>query len=293
MDLIINYSPSSSDFSLDQIERLITLSYDEVSEEYISSGRQNILDEQTYYPYFQIKSNYPEKIHFSSSIRQRTNFMTGEAIRDSNQNPIPVNVHSRLIKDDTGNFIGHIYSVVSASNVLDVVDELSDSNKPAILTNRAGSLFYSKKTLTFTEVTGYYETILEAGFDTTTVDRDGYQGEITIYRQIAIDIDQSQTLLIAKVLPRNVIFRSLQNVILQAILTLIVSVSLATVLALVVTRSLTKRLRMISEAADQISKGKLEDVKLDLNGSDELANLNRSFYRMTKSLKIYLKDEEE
>ncbi|MHA1332121.1 MAG: HAMP domain-containing protein, partial [Candidatus Hodarchaeales archaeon] len=241
--------------------------------------------------YVETKSFYTSKLHFSSSIRQYTNFMTGEAIRDKNQNPIPVNVHSRLIASENGTFIGHIYSIVSASWILDLIDELSDPKKPAIITNREGTIFYSDKELAFTEVTGYYKTILEAGFDTISVDRTGYQEEITIYRQIAIDIEQNQTLLIARVLPRNTILESFQKALIQGILTLIISTSLATVFAYITTKTLTSRIQQVTIAAEQISRGDF-GVKLDLNGSDELARLSRTFDRMTKSLKVYIRDEE-
>ena len=43
-------------------------------------------------------------------------------------------------------------------------------------------------------------------------------------------------------------------------------------------------MRQVSEAVEQVSKGNFS-VKLDTNGTDELARLNRSFIQMTKSLK--------
>ncbi|MHA1971710.1 MAG: HAMP domain-containing protein [Candidatus Hodarchaeales archaeon] len=290
LDSIKQFSSENSTDS-DRLDRLVTFTYSDASSTFQLSGVQNILNIQNYYPYLEVKSYYNSKQHFSSSIRQYTNFMTGEAIRDLNQNPIPVNVHSRLIQSENGSYIGHIYSIVSASWILDLIDQLSDPKKPAIITNREGTVFYSDKTLVFTEVTGYYKTILEAGFDTISVDHSGYQDEITIYRQIAIDIEKNQTLLIARVLPRNTIFDAFQKALVQGILTLIISTSLATVFAYIVTKSLTLRIQKVTLAAEQISKGDF-GVKLDLNGSDELARLSRTFDRMTKSLKVYIKDEE-
>jgi len=248
LDLIESFNPST-DLSSDQLARLATATIDFDSDMYLTSGEQNILNLQSYYPYLQIKSFYPDKEHFSSSIRQMTNFMTQEAIRDENQKPVPVIVHSQLIKEST-DYIGCIYSVVSADWILELVDELSEPDKPAILTNRNGSVFYSNQILTFTEVTGYYETILDAGFDTTFTDRNGFEGEITIYRQIAIDIEQNQSLLIAKVLPRNTILSIFQRALIQAILTIILSTALATLLAYFTSHTITKRIRKVTLAAN-------------------------------------------
>ncbi|MFW9994401.1 MAG: HAMP domain-containing protein [Candidatus Odinarchaeota archaeon] len=292
IDLIEKFSPSSTDFSSDSLKRLMTLSYNRNNDQYDVQGEQPILEVQNYYPYTQIKAFYPEKILFSSSIRQHLNFMTGEAILDAQGNAIPVNVHSRIIQDNQSTYLGLIYSVNTADYILDIVDELSDDNKPAILTNRAGSVFYSDNNLIFTEVTGYYKTILESEFGRTIVDRDGYKGEITIYHQIVIDSEQDQTILIAKVLPRNVIFRTFQNAIIQSLATIIISACLAAFLGFITTRWLTNRMRTISRAVEQISKGDFS-VKLDLNGTDEIANLNRSFHRMTKNLKVFIDKKDE
>ncbi len=290
LDLIESYI-TSKEISGDQLTRLATLTNDFDSDQYLISGKQNILNLQNYYPYLQIKSFYPEKEHYSSSIRQMTNFMNQEAIRDENQNPIPVIVHSRIIKESDA-YIGCLYSVISAEWVLELIDELSEHDKPAILTNRNGSVFYSNHNLAFTEVTGYYETILDAGFDTTFIDRNGFEGEITIYRQIAIDVEQNQSLLVAKVLPRNTILSSFQRALFQAILTIILSTALATLLAYFTSNTIAKRIRKVTQAADKISEGDF-GVDLDLAGTDELAKLSQSFDRMTKRLKIYIKEEEE
>ncbi len=290
LDLIESFNPSK-EVTGDQLTRLATITMDFDHQQYLTSGVQNILNLQNYYPYKQIKSFYPDKEHYSSSIRQMTNFMNQEAIRDENQNPVPVIVHSRLIKD-SGYSIGCIYSVISADWILELVDDLSEPDKPAILTNRNGSLFYSNQILTFTEVTGYYETILDVGFDTTITDRTGFEGEITIYRQIAIDIEQNQSLLVAKVLPRNTILSSFQSAMIQAILTVLLSTALATLLAYFTSNTITKRIRKVTKAVDKISKGDF-GVDLDLDGTDELAKLSKSFDRMTKRLKIYIKEEEE
>ena len=288
IDLIDSYSVSSSDFSGDQLVRLLTLPYDPSTSIYITQGRQEVLEIHNYYPFHQIKSFSLTKTSFSSSIRQQINFMTGEAIRGEDQSPLPVNVHSQIIQAENGTWVGHIYTVVSAKWILEAVDALS---KPAILTNQAGTVFYSDDVLRFTEVTGYYKSILDAPFNTTLVDRNGYQGEITIYRQIAIDTDQNETLLIAKVLPRSEILESFSQALIQAFITVIVFTSFATLLAYFTTRSLTQRIRQVTKAADQVSKGDFE-VNLDLEGTDELAKLTRSFHQMTKQLKIHLKDED-
>jgi HAMP domain-containing protein len=290
LDLIESFHPSKDTIS-DQLTRLATTTIDFNSKTYVTSGEQNILNLQNYYPYLQIKLFYPDKEHYSSSIRQMTNFLNQEAIRDENQNPVPVIVHSRLIKD-ADDYVGCLYSVVYADWILELVDELNDQDKPAILTNRNGSVFYSNQILTFTEVTGYYETILDAGFDTTFTDRNGFEGEITIYRQIAIDIEQNQSLLIAKVLPRNTILSSFQRALIQAILTIILSTALATLLAYFTSNTITKRIRKVTQAVDKITEGDF-GVDLDLSGTDELAKLSQSFDRMTKRLKIYINEEEE
>ena len=181
----------------------------------------------TYYPYTQIKNHFPTKTFFSSSIRQRTNFLTGEAILDSTDFPIPVTVHSRLISNNRGTFLGLLYSVNHAFAISNVIDDLSDPNRPVFLTNKAGSVFYNNRNLIFTEVTGYYKTILNTSFGVTSIDYDGYDKEITIFTHLAIDIATDQTILIAVVLPRNVIFRIFQDALFQAFITIIGSIILA------------------------------------------------------------------
>ncbi len=284
LDLIENYTLSSSDYSFDQLSRLISINYNNETQTFITLPAREIQIPMRYYPYAQIKNNFPTKVEFSSSIRQRTNFLTGEAILDNKDSPIPVIINSRLISGENGRFIGLLYTVNHASPILDVIDALNNANRPAFLTNKAGSVFYDGMSLFFTEVTGYYKTILNSTFDETTIDPDGYDGEITIFRHLAIDIVSDQTILIAIVLPRHVIFHIFQDAIFQALLTIIASITLASILAFLTTKWLTNRMRQVSEAVEQVSKGNFA-VKLDTNGTDELARLNRSFIQMTKSLK--------
>ncbi|GAG84423.1 unnamed protein product, partial [marine sediment metagenome] len=65
LDLIESFNPST-DLSSDQLVRLATATIDFESDMYLTSGEQNILNLQNYYPYLQIKSFYPDKEHFSS-----------------------------------------------------------------------------------------------------------------------------------------------------------------------------------------------------------------------------------
>jgi sigma-B regulation protein RsbU (phosphoserine phosphatase) len=90
----------------------------------------------------------------------------------------------------------------------------------------------------------------------------------------------------AKQSDRTIFFKTLQNFSIIFILTAIIS----TAIAIILSRSITKPLEKLMQQVNNI--GKIDSLKIELDGKDELADLSRAFNKMSEELFNYIKELE-
>jgi HAMP domain-containing protein len=284
------YINEATTFTNDNVTRLASMSIDLVTNTTrMNNNSAQIETPGTYEPYVTIKQWLNTKKQYTSSISEYTNLTTNTAILDQNDEVLPVNLHSHYIKDSNGDYTGILYVIFSAEAFVDVISQLDEPSLPAILIDQDGKVFYSSDAeLLYTVISGYYQTIVAQGILEATVDPSGFEGEITIFQQVMVDWDQTQKIVVAKVIPRNYINGLSQNALINGLILIIVFAVLATLFALFTTRTITGRLNELTEAANKISRGKF-DVEINMDGTDEITNLAKAFNRMSKSLEILIK----
>ena len=255
---------------------------------------ETITDPSTYLPYSTI-ALHNDKVRVTSSIIPYENFNTGQDILNGTKKQ-PVNFHSfYVINRTSGTPIGLVYTVFSAVDKIELMNSFDSPQFPALLIDNSGSIIYSSDANEqFTQISVYYSTIIYqyGGYGTTQVDNNGYKGDITLYRQIAMDRDNAYSMYLFKLVPKSEIFQSLITATIQAAIILVIFLILATTLSYYTTRGIINRLQKLTNAANQISKGDFSP-EIDVRGKDAITELAKSFDRMKKSLKYSMADLEE
>lgn len=297
MGLDIIYNLAGSDLHqlpnpFDNVFRAVTVTYSSGTDpSYVGSNETYTVSPPQYYPYANLRI-YPGKVHYTSSIINDFETKTNEEVTGEIK---PIIFHSHHLFTDQDNPLAILWVKFSAQPVIDQMVALDDENVPVILVDQNGVILYhTDLSRIFSEVESGDRFAIQryTGYTETMVASSGFEDEITIYRQMVVDSNAGKNILIFKILPRSYIYRTLFESVVQSIVVLVIFVSLATFSAFYITNVLTGRMVAITEAADQISKGNF-DVTIDTRGTDELANLARSFDRMSKSLIYVMQADDE
>jgi signal transduction histidine kinase/CheY-like chemotaxis protein len=88
------------------------------------------------------------------------------------------------------------------------------------------------------------------------------------------------------IFPKAELFEKVDDLYLNTILSGVVGIVLLMIVSLIVARSLTRPLRRMAEATTRVSKGDFDIDLSDIQSSDEVGTLARSFVEMTEGLKL-------